>query len=204
VTEKQPFVTYAFFLAIFSVFVVASVNVFPAVQRMVFFVKPSTGLQGLWAVLTYAFYHTDMTHLVFNLVALIVLGPVVEKRTGSFAFAGYCLMTVVLTAVAASLMAPILPFSVIFITGFTGCILMISILFAAFQPIVHLEAFGLFNISSSVIILIFGAFSFVWMMIDTITGFFHIFHVFGYVSAALILAIFYGKNVFKVLFPPRR
>lgn len=40
-----------------------------------------------WRILTAAFLHAGLLHLAFNMYALYILGPEMERRAGSFAFA---------------------------------------------------------------------------------------------------------------------
>lgn len=51
-----------------------------------------------WQVLTYAFLHGDLTHLLFNMFALYVFGRALQDRWGSGRFATYYFASVISAA----------------------------------------------------------------------------------------------------------
>jgi membrane associated rhomboid family serine protease len=56
-----------------------------------------------WQVVTYAFLHGGFTHLLFNMFALYMFGPEIERLVGSKRFAvyyGVCVVTAALTQLA--------------------------------------------------------------------------------------------------------
>jgi membrane associated rhomboid family serine protease len=60
---------------------------------------------GIWQVVTYAFLHhpTNYAHIIFNMFALYMFGPEIERLVGSKRFAVYyfvCVITAALTQLA--------------------------------------------------------------------------------------------------------
>ncbi len=53
-----------------------------------------------WLLITTAFLHSGLTHILFNMWALYVLGPGIERQVGSVPFAGLYLASALLGSVA--------------------------------------------------------------------------------------------------------
>lgn len=65
-----------------------------------------SGKNGL-SILTHMFLHAGPSHIVFNMIALLFLGSVLESRAGSATFLGIYLASGVLGAVAFALLFPL-------------------------------------------------------------------------------------------------
>ncbi len=44
---------------------------------------------GIWTFVTYAFFHVNLTHLIFNLIWLVTFGTPVARRFGTWRFLGF-------------------------------------------------------------------------------------------------------------------
>jgi len=86
----------------------------PAVRDALAF-DPHSGLARPWTVLTYAFVHGGLFHLLFNGLALLVFGPAVERRLGGPAFLLYFCYCVLGAAAAAMILDRVYP-----VPGFIG------------------------------------------------------------------------------------
>jgi membrane associated rhomboid family serine protease len=201
--KKHPVATYVLVGAAFLVF---SVGYFAPGFRMalVFWAKPFLWPQALYTALTYSFVHMAPMHLVYNLVAIVVFVPAAEKRLGSFGFLALYLATSAFIAALSALLTLVIPVQFGFLYGATGCVLMASLIFAAFEPVVDFQALQSLRIRSSWLILAFGAVSFLWILFDKTAGFFQLFHILGYLAAGLFLLARFRLNVFKVLFGRNR
>ena len=100
---------------------------------------PSLGLERPWTVLTYAFVHGGLFHLVANSLALFFFGPSVERRLGGPAFLLYFLYCV--AGAAAFALALDKLYSVPPFIGASGGIVGILFAYARYHPDSELIAF---------------------------------------------------------------
>jgi len=54
----------------------------------------------LWTFVSYAFFHANVSHLIFNLVWLMALGPPIARRFGPWRFLVFCAVTAAAGAAA--------------------------------------------------------------------------------------------------------
>jgi membrane associated rhomboid family serine protease len=54
----------------------------------------------IWSFVTYAFFHADFNHLIFNLVWLFAFGPPIARRFGVLRFLAFCAATAAAGALA--------------------------------------------------------------------------------------------------------
>jgi uncharacterized protein len=66
----------------------------------------STVWQKPWILLTSMFLHADITHLLFNMYALLIFGMLVEQRIGSNRFLGAYLISGLIASVGATFFYP--------------------------------------------------------------------------------------------------
>ncbi len=55
---------------------------------------------AVWSFVTYALLHTDLQHLIFNSVGLLIFGSLVARRFGALRFFGFLALTAVAGAAA--------------------------------------------------------------------------------------------------------
>jgi membrane associated rhomboid family serine protease len=100
---------------------------------------PSAGLTRPWTVLTYAFVHGGLFHLLFNGFALFAFGPTVERRLGGPAFLlyfTYCVVGAAAFAMIVDRVTPVPPF-----IGASGGVLGIILAYSVIHPDRELIAF---------------------------------------------------------------
>jgi membrane associated rhomboid family serine protease len=61
---------------------------------------PGGWLAGIWTFVTYAFFHVNLTHLVFNLIWLVAFGTPVARRFGPWRFLAFFAFTAATGALA--------------------------------------------------------------------------------------------------------
>lgn len=116
----------------------ATIFTSPAVEGWLAF-DPQAGLSHPWTVLTYAFVHGGLFHLLANSVALFFFGPTVERRMGGPAFLLYFLYCVAGAAAFALILDKL--YDVPPFIGASGGILGILFAYARFHPDAELIAF---------------------------------------------------------------
>lgn len=79
-------------------------------------------------ILTYMFLHSSITHIIFNMIGLVVFGPDIEKRFGSSKFLKIYLISGVLAGV----------FHILFIdnpvVGASGAVWSLMVMYALYNP----------------------------------------------------------------------
>ena len=127
-------------LAIFAgvQLLLATIFTSPAVIDWLRF-DPAVGLDRPWTVLTYAFVHGGLFHLLANSLVLFFFGPPVERRMGSPAFLLYflyCVAGAAAFALALGKLYDVPPF-----IGASGGLLGVLYAFARIDPDAELIAF---------------------------------------------------------------
>jgi membrane associated rhomboid family serine protease len=61
---------------------------------------PGGGLADVWTFVTYAFFHVNFTHLIFNLIWLVAFGTPVARRFGAWRFLAFYAFTAATGALA--------------------------------------------------------------------------------------------------------
>jgi membrane associated rhomboid family serine protease len=61
---------------------------------------PGGGAADVWTFVTYAFFHVNLTHLVFNLIWLVAFGTPVARRFGAWRFLAFYAFTAATGALA--------------------------------------------------------------------------------------------------------
>src|SRR6478736_9898953 len=100
---------------------------------------PHAGLARPWTVLTYAFVHGGLFHLLFNGFALFSFGPSVERRMGGPAFLlyfTYCVVGAAAFAMIVDRVTPVPPF-----IGASGGVLGVILAYSVIHPDRELIAF---------------------------------------------------------------
>lgn len=116
----------------------ATIFTSPAVEAWLAF-DPHAGLTRPWTVLTYAFVHGGLFHLLFNSLTLFMFGPTVERRLGGPAFLLYflyCAAGAAAFAMALDKLYPVPPF-----IGASAGIIGILYAYALIHPDAELIAF---------------------------------------------------------------
>ena len=75
----------SFFLVLVNTFIFVLQAVIPGFTKM-FVLSSNMVLQKPWTLLTTMFLHGNFSHLLFNMYALILFGPLVERKIGSKRF----------------------------------------------------------------------------------------------------------------------
>jgi membrane associated rhomboid family serine protease len=67
-------------------------------------INAAVGVGEWWRLFTAAFLHSSLAHIVFNMWALLVFGPPLERQLGSLAFGAMCFASAVWGGAAAYLL----------------------------------------------------------------------------------------------------
>jgi len=67
--------------------------IFPAADRLLGVYYPDSPFFEVWQPITYMFMHGGFSHLFFNMFALVMFGPIIERMFGSKRFLNYYIIT---------------------------------------------------------------------------------------------------------------
>jgi membrane associated rhomboid family serine protease len=164
------------------IFVLTYLN-FPFIENFVLFPIQSGYFQP-YQLLSYIFLHSSVTHIVFNMIGLLVFGPNIENKFGTSKFIKIYLIMGLISGLA----------SIIFINnpvvGASGVIWGIMMLFALFNPNELLYIYFIIPVRAKFIIGTFFNIEFCLSIMGSSDGIAHIAHVAG----ALTGALFYLLN----------
>lgn len=119
----------------------------------------------IWQLITYAFVHADITHVLFNMLIVWMFGVELEQRWGSVAFAKFyvvCAIGAAITVLGVSL----LPFDstrVMYVAstiGASGAAYGLLMAWALLFPTREILLFFVFPVQARYAVLIFGALAF--------------------------------------------
>ena len=144
----------------------------------------------LWQPITYLFVHGDLSHILFNMLALWMFGVELERLWGTEAFLKYYFVTG-LGAAATTLIVSLLPIELADRTyyavtiGASGAVYGLLLAFALYYPDRPIYLFFLFPIPAKYFVMIIGAIAF--LSVPQSSGVAHIAQLGGLVVGYLYL-----------------
>ncbi|HEX2209865.1 MAG TPA: rhomboid family intramembrane serine protease [Longimicrobium sp.] len=117
--------------------------------------QPADFLTRPWTLVTYAFFHAGVMHLLGNMLMLFFFGPPLEERWGSRSFLRVYLLAAAGGALFSVLFAFLDPAS--YIVGASGATLGLLLAFAMIWPDMEIHIWGIFPVKAKwlVAVLIF-------------------------------------------------
>lgn len=113
-------------IANFAVFLVMQTS--PGLARDLMFYPPAA-LFRPWTVVTYMFLHANLSHIVFNMIGVLIFGPRIEQRLGGTSFIRFYLVAGIGGALLQTAFATAAP-----MLGASGAVYAIIVGFAYFWP----------------------------------------------------------------------
>lgn len=139
-------------------------------------------LERPWTVVTYMFLHANITHILFNMLALFFFGPRVEERLGSAHFIALYLISGVAGAALSFWFAPFAP-----IVGASGAIFGVMLAFARFWPDAQIYIMGILPLQARAAVILMAAISLWSGLRGSRTGVADFAHLGGFVGGWLYL-----------------
>src|SRR3970040_679233 len=106
-----------------------------------------------WTLLTSAFLHADLMHLLFNMIGLFFFGPRLESELGGGRFLGLYFVSAV-TAALASLFTPFAA-----VVGASGAVFGVLVGFAKYWPRDRISFWGIIPIEARWFIVLLAVYS---------------------------------------------
>lgn len=152
-----------------------------------------------WQFITYMFVHGNFSHLLFNMLGLLIFGITIEKTVGSKEFLLYYLLCGVLSGVFSFFVYKCSGFEYYFVMliGASGAIYSLLFAYAVLYPRSTLYIWGVLPIPAPILVLIYTIIEVVSQFIGG-DGIAHLTHLFGFVAAFFYFIIRMGINPLKV------
>jgi len=145
-----------------------------------------------WQIVTYAFLHGGLTHLLFNMFALYMFGSAMEQVVGTKRYLNYYLVCVIFAAIAqlltSSLMGGVYP-----TVGASGGVFGLLLAYAVFFPRNRVMLiFPPIPMPARTFVILYAILELVLGVTGTQEGVAHFAHLGGLVGGALML--YYWRN----------
>lgn len=162
---------------------------------------------GLWGIFTYMFVHGGFKHILFNMLALLIFGPALEKKMGSWEFLIYYLLTGTLVGGAALAVYLFFGMNTVLL-GASGAIYAVLLGFATYYPTSKIYIWGIIPIKAPVLILIYLGIEIFGILQQVFSssrgGTSHLGHLFGLLFGFLYLIARVGINPITTFFPKKQ
>ena len=148
-----------------------------------------------WQVLSYAFLHSDMVHLFFNMLGLWMFGSELERVWGQQRYWQF-LLAGVLTAALAQLLITALAGSNVPTVGASGALYALLLAFGMLFPNrVIMPLFPPIPMKARTFVIVFGALELLLGLMD-VGGVAHFAHLGGMVGGFLMIRFWRGQSPF--------
>jgi len=157
-----------------------------------------------WQFITYMFFHSSMTHLLFNMLGLFFFGSQVEKRIGSWEFLLFYLLTGLLAGVFSFAVYVWTDNYVVILLGASGAVFAVLLAFAVFFPFARIYVFGIIPVQAPLLVVIYTVIEVFSQVSGRNSNVAHLTHLAGFGFAYLYILIRMGINPFEVWKRTRR
>ncbi|MDR2447775.1 MAG: rhomboid family intramembrane serine protease [Treponema sp.] len=159
---------------------------------------PGAVLSGwVWQFVTYMFAHGNVTHILFNMLALFIFGTQVERQIGTKEFLAYYFVTGVL--------AGVFSFAVYFFTGTnvmllgaSGAVFAVQLAYAALFPRSIMYVWGILPLRAPIMVLGFTALEVILSITGLQGGVAHLTHLAGFGFGWLYFLLRFGRNPWRM------
>lgn len=149
----------------------------------------------LWQPISYMFVHGSLTHLIFNMISLLIFGLTVEKAIGSKEFLLFYMLSGILSGVL-SLVTYLIFGTFTLLVGASGALYALLFLFAVVFPRSTIFIWGVIPVPSPILVVIYAAIAlFNQLSMDTVA---HLTHLWGFAVAWLYIVVRMGIHPLKV------
>ena len=151
-----------------------------------------------WQFITYMFVHGSFTHILFNMLGLLMFGLAVERRMGSSEFLLFYFVCGILSGLASYLVYLATKQYYVFLMGASGALYAVLFAYAVLYPRSIIYIWGLLPVPAPLLVLIYAIFELVDQIFELGQGIAHITHLFGFLMAWLYFLIRTGINPIKI------
>ncbi|MDR2151147.1 MAG: rhomboid family intramembrane serine protease [Spirochaetaceae bacterium] len=169
-------------------------QIFP---RLAFYLAlyPVAVMHGwVWQIITYMFVHGNLSHLLFNMLALFVFGVQVERHLGSREFLSYYFSTGIFAGLFSFVIFLLTNHYNVWLMGASGALFAIQLAYAVIFPKAVLYLWGLLPLKAPLMVLGFTALEIVLLLLGLQSGVAHLTHLAGFGFGWLYFLIRLKKN----------
>ena len=154
---------------------------------------------SIWRFVTYMFVHdpSNITHLLFNMLALFIFGFQVERRMGSYEFLTYYLVTGTLAGVFSFIVYWFTGNRIVFLMGASGAIFAVELAYATMFPHSVIRIWGILPVKAPIMVLGFAGIEIFFMITGRNSNVAHFTHLAGFAFGWIYFLIRYGINPWK-------
>jgi len=157
-----------------------------------------------WQFFTYMFFHSNITHLLFNMLGLFFFGSQVEKRIGSREFLLFYLLIGTLAGIFSYFVYIWSGNYVVILLGASGAVFGVLLAFAVFFPFARIFVFGVIPVQAPVLVVVYTIIEIFSQMTGASSGVAHLTHLAGFGFAYLYILIRMQINPIDVWRQTRR
>ena len=156
----------------------------------------NSGRFGPWQVVSYAFLHSDMLHLFFNMLGLWMFGAELERLWGQKRYLQF-LLAGLLTAAAAQLVITFVTHSPVPTVGASGALFALLLAFGMLWPDrTIMPLFPPIPMKAKTFVMVFGGLELLFGVTGTASGVAHFAHLGGMLGGFLMMRYWRGQPPF--------
>jgi len=148
----------------------------------------------IWTFVTYMFVHGSFSHILFNMLALLIFGMHVERQMGSREFLLFYFVTGALAGIFSFVVYYLTGSYRVILMGASGAIFAVELAYAVFFPHSIIYLWGILPLRAPVMVLGFTALELVSSIFGLSQGVAHLTHLAGFAFAWLYFVIRFGMN----------
>ncbi|MDR1215067.1 MAG: rhomboid family intramembrane serine protease [Treponema sp.] len=159
---------------------------------------PSRVLSGwIWQFVTYMFAHGSISHILFNMLALLIFGRQVENGMGTKEFLLYYFSTGVLAGVFSFIVYAVSGVNVALL-GASGAIFAVQLAYAALFPRAIIYVWGILPLRAPIMVIGFTALEVFFSVTGLQNGVAHLTHLAGFGFGWIYFMVRFGRNPWKM------
>lgn len=151
-----------------------------------------------WQFLTYMFLHSNLSHIVCNMLGLLFFGLALEKAIGSKEFVLFYFVCGALSGFFSFLVYRFTGQYRVFLLGASGAIYSVLFAYAVFFPRSVIFIWGIIPVPAPVMVLIYAIIELGSQFLGSRGNVAHMTHLFGFLAAWLYFVIRMGIHPLKV------
>jgi membrane associated rhomboid family serine protease len=151
-----------------------------------------------WQPFTYMFVHGNVTHILFNMLALFFFGTSVEKAVGTKEYLLLYFLTGTLCGISSLVIYYLTGMWLVFLMGASGAVYGLLLSYAVIFPRNRIYIWGLIPVPAPVLVLAYAVIEFGSQIFGLRNGVAHSVHLAGFIFAWLYFVIRMGINPVKI------